>query len=172
MTKSLIRKVTRRRVAVAAATIAAVGAFAVPGVAWAQNGVPSGPPTAVGEPAAVVAPAAASAEITPGVVAPGCSAPAKPLSDEEIQKLIADGVIAKDTVSAADENGAVRGAVVTVSGDTILGDGVSPDTTVEPVVISVPAGEAAPGGAVASTDAGPIAVTDADAAATITVQVC
>lgn len=36
--------VTRRRIAVAAASIAAAGALAVPGVAWAQNAIPGGSP--------------------------------------------------------------------------------------------------------------------------------
>ncbi|QKT10581.1 hypothetical protein [Rhodococcus sp. W8901] len=80
MTKSLIRNVTRRKVAVAAASIAAAGALAVPGVAWAQNSLPSGEPVAVTSPTDS-APAAVMTE--------ACST--ENLSEEEIQKLIADG---------------------------------------------------------------------------------
>ncbi|WFR70974.1 hypothetical protein P9209_16320 [Prescottella defluvii] len=90
MTKSLISHVTRRRAAVAVAGIAAAGALAVPGVAWAQNAIPGGEPTAVGSPAVVSTPAAAevssATEIAPAVTDPGSSASVKRPSGEESQK--------------------------------------------------------------------------------------
>ncbi|CAM2785811.1 Secreted protein [Prescottella defluvii] len=90
MTKSLIRNVSRRKVAVAAASIAAVGALAVPGVAWAQNALPGGEPVAVSTPAAEVT-AACSTEN---------------LSDEEIQKLkdegAENGTVGTDAVASTE----------------------------------------------------------------------
>lgn len=75
MNTSFVSRITRRKVAVAAASIAAAGALAIPGVAWAQNAIPGGDPVAVSIPAAE-ATAACSTEN---------------LSDEEIQKLKEEG---------------------------------------------------------------------------------
>ncbi|GAB2657453.1 hypothetical protein ABI214_07125 [Prescottella soli] len=85
MTKSLIRNITRRKVGVAAASIAAAGALAVPGVAWAQNSLPGGEPVVVSTPAAETT-AACSTEN---------------LSDEEIQKLIEDSSENRPVVTEA-----------------------------------------------------------------------
>ncbi|MCL2535836.1 MAG: hypothetical protein FWE39_16885 [Nocardiaceae bacterium] len=91
---------TRRRMVVTAAALGAAGAIAVPGVAWAQNSIPGGSPVAVGTPAAEVTPAA---ELAPVVeTAPGgenCDASVKPLTDEELQKLIDEGVVTMATES-------------------------------------------------------------------------
>ncbi|QBJ97602.1 hypothetical protein ERC79_17895 [Rhodococcus sp. ABRD24] len=116
MTKSRISHTTRRRAAVAVASIAAAGALAVPGVAWAQNAIPAGSPSVVapaaaaaaGTPATAVTPAT---ETAPAVVDPGCSVTATRLSDEEIHKQIADG--------------ALGGPMVIEPGDVTLGESVS-----------------------------------------------
>ncbi|MDH6279949.1 hypothetical protein [Prescottella agglutinans] len=83
MTNSLISNIKRRRVAVAVASIAAAGALAVPGVAWAQNAIPSGSPAVVE--------AGAATDKAQDVFKSACQG--KTLSDEEFQKMIADGKI-------------------------------------------------------------------------------
>lgn len=70
---------TRRRVAVAAAGIAAVAAIAVPGIAWANGSVPETAPTVVSTPAV---------EMGQAMETDGC---ARDLTPEDIDALVAKG---------------------------------------------------------------------------------
>ncbi|WP_433610882.1 hypothetical protein [Prescottella agglutinans] len=81
----------RRRIVVAAACLGAAGAVAMPGVAWAQNAIPGGAPVVVGTPTAEVAPAVQTAS------GENCALSVKPLTDEELQKLIDEGVVTMAT---------------------------------------------------------------------------
>lgn len=140
--------VTRHRVAVAAASIAATGALAVPGVAWAQNAIPGGSPVAVAAMKGAAAPAAS-------VVPAATTAPegdicltVTPLTDAELQTLRDGGIVTKEseTVSATGESSTVSFSMATV-------------TT-----------------AAAETDAEPadgeVTATDSVAATTVTAQAC
>lgn len=70
MNKSLTTHTTRRRLVIAAAGIAAAGALAVPGIAWAQDGIPASEPTAV-DASVEVAPAGGIAfDTVEGVTSP------------------------------------------------------------------------------------------------------
>lgn len=124
MNKSLV---TRRRVAVAAASIAAAGALAVPGVAWAQNAIPgSSSPVAVATPTAESTPAA---QLTPASDVSASDADGKncwvsvsPITDEELQKLIDEGKAAGTEISVA------TATTESLPADSVVPDDVSVET--------------------------------------------
>ncbi|WP_275793369.1 hypothetical protein [Prescottella equi] len=112
--------VTRRRIAVAAASIAAAGALAVPGVAWAQNAIPGGSPVAV---AAVNGVAAPATSVIPAATASPdeavCGLTVAPLTDAELQTLRDGGVVTKE-VETVSETGVSfsMAAAVTAADET------------------------------------------------------
>lgn len=118
--------VTRRRIAVAAASIAAAGALAVPGVAWAQNAIPGGSPVAV---AAVNGVGAAATSVVPAATTSPdevvCGLTVAPLTDTELQTLRDGGVVTKEleTVSETGESSTVSfsmAAAVTAADETAV----------------------------------------------------
>ncbi|AQA24582.1 hypothetical protein BTZ20_4600 [Rhodococcus sp. MTM3W5.2] len=129
MRKSLNTGIVRKRAGIAAAGLAAAAAIAVPGVAWANDAIPQGAAVAVGESAPAVAGvpldaetcAAMAIELSPetlqkmienGTAAPAvATVPATPagepglavtkmLTEEEAQRMIADGMIVRDAAPA------------------------------------------------------------------------
>ncbi|SDE34733.1 hypothetical protein [Rhodococcus tukisamuensis] len=103
MRKALSNNTTRRRAAVTTVGIATAAALAVPGVAWANDAIPSTSPVVVSIPATQTVPATQSEptlQSEPAVA--GCAtAPARVLSPEEVDALIAKGEIAMDTTAPA-----------------------------------------------------------------------
>lgn len=130
--------VTRHRVAVAAASIAAAGALAVPGVAWAQNAIPGGSPVAVAmkgaaAPAVSVVPAAATS--ADGAV---CGLTVTPLTDAELQTLRDGGIVTKEseTVSETGESSTVSFSMATATTAAVETDAAPADgemTATDPV---------------------------------------
>lgn len=131
--------VTRHRVAVAAASIAAAGALAVPGVAWAQNAIPGGSPVTVAAmkgaaaPAVSVVPAAATS--ADGAV---CGLTVTPLTDAELQTLRDGGIVTKEseTVSETGESSTVSFSMATATTAAVETDAAPADgemTATDPV---------------------------------------
>ncbi|MFM1723481.1 hypothetical protein ABEU20_002049 [Rhodococcus sp. PAM 2766] len=130
--------VTRHRVAVAAASIAAAGALAVPGVAWAQNAIPGGSPVAVAmtgaaAPAVSVVPAATTSP--DGAV---CGLTVTPLTDAELQTLRDGGIVTKEseTVSETGESSTVSFSMATATTAAVETDAAPADgemTATDPV---------------------------------------
>ena len=82
---------TRRRVAVAAAGIAAVAAIAVPGIAWANGSIPETAPAVVATPT----------DSTPGLEIVPATECAPALTPEEVEALVAKGELSlEDSVPA------------------------------------------------------------------------
>ncbi|MFC4605473.1 hypothetical protein [Rhodococcus kronopolitis] len=119
MRKTIVNNSTRRRAAVAAVGFSAVAALAVPGVAWANDAIPSTAPVVVSVPATPTVPAT-QAEPT----AAGCAA-ARVLTPEEVDALIAKGELVIDTTEPA--------MLVDAAGDpsaTVVLDAIDMDTAV------------------------------------------
>lgn len=95
MRKTFVSHSTRGRVAVAAVGLSAVAALAVPGVAWANDAIPSTEPVVVSVPATQTGHATQSGP----AVAECAAAPARVLSQEEVDALIAKGDIVLDTAA-------------------------------------------------------------------------
>lgn len=77
---------TRRRVAVAAAGIAAVAAIAVPGIAWANGSIPETAPAVVATPTD-----STPTDSTPGLEIVPATECAPALTPEEVEALVAKG---------------------------------------------------------------------------------
>lgn len=78
----------RRRIGIAAVAVAAVGAVAVPGVAWASNGISNGGPVSVEQ--GVSEQAGKAPECAKVGVPATASTEAIHVSEEEAQKLLAE----------------------------------------------------------------------------------
>ncbi|WP_430331407.1 hypothetical protein [Rhodococcus sp. ACT016] len=141
----------RRRMIVAAAGLGAAGALAVPGVAWAQNAIPAGSPVTV----APVVQATPDTQ-TAGTDADGanCAVSVKPLTDAELQKLIDDGVVTKDSVSVA-APGEEGNFAMTVSTEAVPATETVPATRIE-----------------GATEMSELETTESTAAVTITALAC
>ncbi|MDI9918863.1 light harvesting protein subunit alpha [Rhodococcus sp. IEGM 1379] len=144
MTRTTAKGTRARRIAVAAASIAVLGAAVVPGIAWASDPISESSPVVL------------STGSVPGPVEAGvattCSQVA-PISGEELHKLIEEGQIAFDAEPA-----------VVLAGDVSVVDmRTTPGGSVPAVEIgeAVSIGEAVPSGeAIAVLEASPgVAVT-------------
>lgn len=110
MRKALSITTTRRRAAVTAVGLTAAAAFAVPGVAWANDAIPNTAPVVVSVPATQTEPATQSEPTVAGCAA----APARVLTPEEVDALIASGELAVDTMVPSTAAVAVDDASATV----------------------------------------------------------